>query len=73
MNKEIIKGQLKELKGKFRQYWGKLTEDDVSKLQGSYEELEGLLQKRYGYQKDRIEKEIGAFVDTYSKNRERTE
>lgn len=73
MNKEIIKGQLKELKGKFRQYWGKLTEDDVSKLQGSYEELEGLLQKRYGYQKDRIEKEITAFVDTYSKYREKAE
>ena len=62
MNKDIIKGNWKEIKGKIRQQWGKLTDDDVSKMQGSYEELEGKLQSTYGYQKDQTKKEIDAFI-----------
>lgn len=65
MNKEIIKGHWKELKGKIKQEWGKLTDDDIKSLQGTYEELEGLLQKRYGYKKDEIEKSIEKFTDKY--------
>jgi uncharacterized protein YjbJ (UPF0337 family) len=74
MNKDIIKGNWKQFKGKLRQQWSKLTDDEIGQLQGSYDELEGLIQKKYGYQKDRIEKEIESFVDTnYSRSRERTE
>lgn len=63
MDKDIIKGNWKEIKGKLRQQWGKLTDDDVAKMKGSYEELEGLLQKSYGYQKDQVKKEINKFLD----------
>ncbi len=63
MNKDIIQGQWKELKGKLQQQWGKLTDDEISQLKGSYDELEGLLQKRYGYKRDEVEKEIELFVD----------
>ena len=63
MNKDIIKGHWKELKGKVKQQWGKLTDDDISQLQGTYDELEGLLQKHYGYRKEEVEKEIKKFVE----------
>lgn len=63
MNKDIVKGHWKEMKGKLRQKWGELTDDDVSQMQGSYEELEGVLQKKYGYKKEEVEKEIQTFVD----------
>lgn len=63
MNNDIIKGHWKEVKGKLRQQWGKLTDDDISQLKGSYEELAGALQKRYGYQKEQIKKEIDTFID----------
>jgi len=56
MNKDIFKGKWKELKGKVKQQWGKLTDDDIAKVEGNYEELEGLLQKSYGYQKDQAKK-----------------
>jgi uncharacterized protein YjbJ (UPF0337 family) len=63
MNKDIIKGQWHEIKGKVKQQWGKLTDDDVALMQGSYEELQGILQKKYGYQKDEADKEINSFLD----------
>lgn len=63
MNKDIVKGHWKEIKGKVKQQWGKLTDDDVSRMQGTYDELEGVLQKKYGYQKDKIEKEIESFIE----------
>ena len=62
MNKDIIKGNWKEVKGKIRQQWGKLTDDDVAQMQGSYEELAGKIQSTYGYQKDQAKKEIDNFV-----------
>lgn len=63
MNSDIVKGKWHEVKGKLKQQWGKLTDDDIEKMQGSYEELSGRLQKKYGYQKDQCEKEIKSFID----------
>jgi uncharacterized protein YjbJ (UPF0337 family) len=62
MAADIIKGNWKVLKGKIRQRWGKFTDDDVAQMQGSYDELEGRLQKLYGYQKEQAKKEIDAFL-----------
>ena len=62
MNKDNIKGNWKEIKGKLRQKWGKLTDDEIAQMQGSYEELTGKLQKTYGYQKDQAQKEIESFL-----------
>lgn len=62
MDKDIIKGKWHEVKGKLKQKWGKLTDDDLTQMKGSYEELSGAIQKRYGYQKDQAKKEIDAFV-----------
>ncbi|HUX78896.1 MAG TPA: CsbD family protein [Alphaproteobacteria bacterium] len=63
MNKDIIKGKWHEIKGKVKQQWGKLTDDEITQIHGSYEELEGILQRKYGYQKDQAEKEIQTFLD----------
>jgi len=64
MNKDIVKGRWKEIKGKVKQQWGKLTDDSIDQMEGSYEELSGALQKNYGYQKEQAEKEINAFIDS---------
>jgi uncharacterized protein YjbJ (UPF0337 family) len=63
MNKNIVQGKWKEIKGKVKQQWGKLTDDDVTQMHGTYDELSGRLQKTYGYQKDQAEKEIDAFIE----------
>jgi len=62
MNKEIIKGHWQELKGKVKQEWGKLTDDEIVQMNGTYDELSGKLQKLYGYQKDQAEKAIDNFI-----------
>jgi len=64
MNEDIIKGRWKEIKGKVQQQWSKLTDDQIGKMEGSYTELEGLLQKNYGYQKDQAKKEIDSFLES---------
>lgn len=63
MNTDIIKGHWHEVKGKLKQQWGKLTDDEITQMEGSSEELAGALQKAYGYEKEKAQKEIKKFID----------
>lgn len=63
MNKDTFKGNWKEIQGKVKQKWGKLTDNDVTQINGRYEELEGKLQKIYGFQKEQAEREIDQFLN----------
>jgi uncharacterized protein YjbJ (UPF0337 family) len=58
MNWDQIEGNWMKAKGKLRQQWGKLTDDDIDVIDGKREELAGRLQARYGYQKEQAEKAI---------------
>ena len=62
MNWDRIEGNWKEIKGKAKQQWGKLTDDELDVAAGRREELEGLLQNRYGYAKDKARTEIDAWI-----------
>jgi uncharacterized protein YjbJ (UPF0337 family) len=59
---DILLGKWPELKGQVRQRWGKLTGEDLARLNGKTEELVGLLQQRYGYGKAQAEIEINHWV-----------
>ena len=52
MNWDRIEGNWKEFKGKAKTQWGKLTDDELSVINGSRDQLEGRLQKHYGCAKD---------------------
>ena len=56
MNAQIFKGTWEEIKGKVIQTWAKLTDDDLLKLEGKYDEIYGLLEKHYGYAKVDVKK-----------------
>jgi uncharacterized protein YjbJ (UPF0337 family) len=58
MNWDTIKGDWKQFKGKARQQWGKLTDDDLDVVEGKREELAGRLQERYGIARDEAERQI---------------
>ena len=62
MNWDVITGQWKQLKGKVREKWGDLTDDDLDKIAGQRDQLVGKLQERYGYAKDRAEREAEEFA-----------
>ena len=67
MNADILKGKWKEIKGGVKEKWGKLTDDDITQIEGQEDKLLGLLQKRYGYTKDNAEKEYKEFIARYGK------
>ena len=58
MNKLQIKGSWNELKGKLKQQYGNLTDDDLMFSQGKEDELLGRLQKRLGKSKDEVRQMI---------------
>ncbi|MDO8577852.1 MAG: CsbD family protein [Dehalococcoidales bacterium] len=58
MNKDIFEGKWKQLKGNIREKWGNLTDDDVEKIAGKYENLLGRIQERYGINKEKAQKMI---------------
>jgi len=47
-----------EVKGQVKEKWGKLTDDDLTAINGRRDQLEGKIQKRYGLAKDQAKKEI---------------
>ena len=59
-----IEGQWDVVKGKFKEKWGKLTDDDLLEIKGKKEVLAGKLKKNYGFKKEEAEKQI----DEFSKN-----
>lgn len=63
MNQDRIAGQWKQLAGKIKAQWGKLTDDDVALADGNSEYLAGKLQERYGIAKDEAQKQVKEFRD----------
>jgi uncharacterized protein YjbJ (UPF0337 family) len=61
MNKDITGGNFKQLKGKIKQQWGKLTDDEIDQMEGHAEILAGKLQERYGLAKDDAERQARDF------------
>jgi uncharacterized protein YjbJ (UPF0337 family) len=61
MNQDIVKGNFKQLKGKIKQQWGKLTDDEIDQMEGHAEILAGKLQERYGLNREDAERQVKEF------------
>tara|TARA_Y100000588_G_C14179036_1_gene892750 strand:+ start:814 stop:999 length:186 start_codon:yes stop_codon:yes gene_type:complete len=58
MNKQILEGNWDILKGKLKQKYGELTDDDLKEIEGKKDELYGKLQKKYGYTKEEVDQQL---------------
>jgi uncharacterized protein YjbJ (UPF0337 family) len=58
MNKDIFEGKWKEMRGQIKEWWGKITDDDLEQAGGNAEQIVGLLQQKYGYTRQRAEDEF---------------
>jgi uncharacterized protein YjbJ (UPF0337 family) len=67
LNADVLKGKWKEIKGDVKAKWGKMTDDDMTEIEGNQEKLVGILQKRYGYSKDEAEREYDDFISRHGK------
>jgi uncharacterized protein YjbJ (UPF0337 family) len=65
MNKDISEGQWKQIRGKAKAWWGKLTDDDLDRAAGKFDVLAGLIQEKYGYTRQRAAAEIDKRVAEY--------
>jgi uncharacterized protein YjbJ (UPF0337 family) len=61
MNKDIVGGNFKQLKGKIKEQWGKLTDDEIDQMDGHADVLAGKLQEKYGLARDEAEKQAREF------------
>ena len=57
-----IEGNWKQLKGKVKEQWGQLTDDELDLIAGRREQLEGKIQKRYGITKDAARKDVDDWI-----------
>lgn len=63
MNSDTLKGQWKQVVGRAKESWGKLTDDELLKVEGNAQRLSGLVQERYGVTRDEADKQVKRFVD----------
>jgi uncharacterized protein YjbJ (UPF0337 family) len=68
MNNDRVTGTWHQLKGKVKEQWGKLTDDDLRQLEGHAEQLAGRLQERYGLARDEAERQAKQFRATHNWN-----
>jgi uncharacterized protein YjbJ (UPF0337 family) len=65
MNRDTLKGQWTQLKGKAREQWGKLTDDELDQMQGNAEILIGKIQERYGRSREEAEREFDRWYEQH--------
>ena len=58
MNWDEIKGNWKQAKGRVRQKWGELSDDELEQIAGQRDELVGLIQKKYGITREEADKQV---------------
>ncbi len=61
MNWDQIEGTWKQMKGKVKEQWGRLTDDDLDTVAGKRDQLVGLLQKKYGWSREQAERELSGW------------
>jgi uncharacterized protein YjbJ (UPF0337 family) len=65
MNKHILEGKWKQVRGEAKAWWGKLTDNDLDRVAGKFEVLVGLLQEKYGYTREQAADEIDRRVTDF--------
>jgi uncharacterized protein YjbJ (UPF0337 family) len=70
MNRDILEGKWYQLRGRIRETWGDLTDDEIDQINGKIDILRGKLQEKYGYTYDEAEEEINTFLEDIEVERE---
>ncbi len=65
MNWDQVSGQWKQIKGRAKVKWGRLTDDELDIVEGKRDQLVGKIQERYGIAKDKAEKEVDDWMKEF--------
>lgn len=66
MNEDILQGKWAQLKGKVKEQWGKLTDDELDQLDGKKDQLVGKVQERYGIARDQAARDVDNWLTNTS-------
>ena len=70
MNWDQIEGNWKQFRGKAREKWGELTDDELDRIGGKKDQLIGAIQTRYGRSKDEADRDAEAWAGTLEETAE---
>jgi uncharacterized protein YjbJ (UPF0337 family) len=59
-----LEGNWKQFSGNVKEKWGKLTDDDLTVINGRRDQLEGKIQERYGIAKDQVRQDVDSWLKT---------
>ena len=59
-----VEGNWKQFIGRVKEKWGKLTDDDLTAINGRRDQLEGKIQERYGVAKDQVRNDVDTWLKT---------
>lgn len=62
MNRDEIEGKWKQLKGRAKEQWGDLTDDELDQAEGRRDRMVGLLQEKYGKTREDAEREVDSWM-----------
>jgi uncharacterized protein YjbJ (UPF0337 family) len=65
LNQDVLAGKWKQARGKAKQMWGKLTDNDLDRVSGHVDQLVGVIQERYGYTREQAEQEVAKFMGQF--------
>ena len=65
MNEDVLRGKWNQLKGEIKSQWGKLTDDDLDRIEGDTQKLIGRIQERYGYARDQAKREVDDYLKSH--------
>ncbi|HKA52468.1 MAG TPA: CsbD family protein [Candidatus Binatia bacterium] len=68
LNRDILAGQWKQLRGTVKSWWGRLTDDDFDRIAGQKDRLIGTLQEKYGYTRDMAQQEVDRRLQEYGEH-----
>jgi uncharacterized protein YjbJ (UPF0337 family) len=68
MNQDIFEGKWKQFRGDVKKWWGDLTDDDLQQVEGNRDKLVGKLQERYGWTRDKAEREVNERFDEFERS-----
>jgi uncharacterized protein YjbJ (UPF0337 family) len=63
MTDDILEGKWKQLRGRIKEAWGVLTDDELDQIDGKRDRLIGKLQEKYGYSRVEADEEVDRFLN----------
>lgn len=71
MNLDQMQGKWKQMKGEVKTRWGKLTDDDLTSIEGNKDQLVGRVQERYGIKKEQAQQQVDDWYKSFDESNEK--